>query len=104
MTSNTSDISVMSSDLSSHCQQIVVNHMKNKIKNYESLLKNCNNEFREVSDSHDSESEPKTDLELLLKAENLLLKYELRRSVAQMERQKNEKELKRLLEELKYKQ
>ena len=102
MTSNTSDISVMSSDLSSHCQQIVVNQINDKIKNYESLLKNCNNEFseiqskfnelksvhdskeltlessgiekamesREVSDSHDSDSEPKTDLELLLKAEN----------------------------------
>ena len=82
MTSNTSDISVMSSDLSSHCQQIVVNQINDKI--------------------YESDSEPMTDLELLLKAENLLLKYELRQSVTQIERQKTEKEsLKRELEELK---
>ena len=129
-------MSSMSSDLSS--QQIVINQMKNKIKNFESFLKIRENVFNilqskfnelklehksneltletsfesspnrismetlEVSASHNSDSEMKTREELRFKGKLLLLKRQLRHSLALIERQKGEKEsIERVLQELK---
>ena len=129
-------MSSMSSDLSS--QQIVINQMKNKIKNFESFVKSRENvlnvfqskfnelksehkskeltletsfesrqnriamETREVSASHNSGSEMKNREELRFRGKLLLLKRQLRHSLALIERQKGEKEsIERVLQELK---
>ena len=116
----------MSSDLSS--QQIVVNQLKNKIKNFESFVKSRENvlnmfqlkfnelklehkskeltleanveskditismETREAIGCRDSDSKQKTREELRFRGKLLLLKRQLRHSLALIERQKGEKE------------
>ena len=134
MTSN--DKSSMSSDLSS--QEIVVNQIKDKIKNFESFLKSRENvlnvfqsKFNELKSEHkskeltletsveskdieksmetreaigcrDLDSKLKTREELRFRGKLLLLKRQLRHSLALIERQKGEKEsIERVLQELK---